>query len=195
MLDLTTAFATFPVLETERFVLRAPTREDVDDIFRIMSDVRVTRYFGSLPMMARVEAEQRVERIQTAFQEHAGIRWAIADRASGQLVGTAGFWRLLKPHYRAEIGYELAPEWWGQGVMTEAVGAMLHFGFTSMGLHSVEAQIHPDNSASRRVLEKLGFVQEGHLRENFYDPIETIFTDTAVFGLLKADWVNRPRQA
>src|SRR5690242_4373971 len=132
MLDLTTAFATFPVLETERFLLRAPTPGDVDDIFRIMSDVRVTRYFGTLPMAERVEAEQRVERIHTAFQEHSGIRWAIADRASGQLVGTAGFWRLLKPHYRAEIGYELAPEWWGQGVMTEAVGAMLGFGFTSM---------------------------------------------------------------
>jgi [ribosomal protein S5]-alanine N-acetyltransferase len=195
MLDLSAAFATFPVLETERFVLRAPASEDIDDIFRIMSDVRVTRYFGTLPMRARVEAEQRVERILSAFQEHEGVRWAIGDRASGRLAGTAGFWRLIKPHYRAEIGYELAPEWWGRGVMTEAVGAMLGFGFTSMGLHSVEAQIHPDNSASRRVLEKLGFVQEGHLRENFYDPIEAAFTDTAVFGLLKADWMNRPHQA
>ena len=191
MLDLTEAFAIFPVLETERLVLRAPTLGDVDDIFRIMSDVRVTRYFGALPMVARVEAEQRVERIHSAFQEHNGVRWAIADRASGQLVGTAGFWRLIKPHYRAEIGYELAPEWWGRGVMTEVVGAMLSFGFTRMGLHSVEAQIHPGNSASRRVLEKLGFAQEGHLRENFYDPIEAGFTDTAVFGLLAADWLRR----
>src|ERR671927_58950 len=102
MLDLTTAFATFPVLQTERFLLRAPTLNDVDDIFQIMSDVRVTRYFGALPMAARIEAEQRVERIQTAFQEQNGIRWAIADRANGQLIGTAGFWRLIKPHFRAE---------------------------------------------------------------------------------------------
>jgi ribosomal-protein-alanine N-acetyltransferase len=191
MLDLTAAFATFPVLETERFVLRAPTLDDADDMFRIMSDVRVTRYFGALPMVARVEAEQRVERIHTAFQEHNGIRWAIADRASGQLVGTAGFWRLIKPHFRAEIGYELAPEWWGKGVMTEALSAMLAFGFTRMGLHSVEAHIHPDNGASRRVLEKLGFVQEGYFRENFYDPIEAQFTDTAVFGLLSTKWMQR----
>src|SRR5690349_6178306 len=106
MLDLSAAFATFPVLETARFVLRAPAPEDVDDIFRIMSDVRVTRYFGSPPMTAREEAEQRVERILSAFQEHQGVRWVIADRASGQLAGTAGFWRLIKPHYRAEIGYE-----------------------------------------------------------------------------------------
>ena len=191
MLDLTTAFETFPVLETERFLLRAVTSNDVDDIFRIMSDPRVKRYFGSLPMVAPVEAEQRVQRIQTAFQEHSGIRWAIADRANGQLIGTAGFWRLIKPHFRAEVGYELAPEWWGRGVMTEALGALLGFGFTRMGLHSIEAQIHPDNSASRRVLEKLGFVQEGYLRENFYDPIEARFTDTAVFSLLSAAWMRR----
>ena len=119
------------------------------------------------------------------------MRWAIANRANGQLIGTGGFWRLIKPHFRAEIGYELAPEWWGQGVMTEALGAMLGFGFTRMGLHSVEAQIHPDNSGSRRVLEKLGFVQEGYFHENFYDPVEAQFTDTAVFGLLRAAWMRR----
>jgi [ribosomal protein S5]-alanine N-acetyltransferase len=191
MLDLTDAFAAFPVLETERFLLRAVMSDDIADIFRIMSDPRVKRYFGSLPMTSPDEAEQRVQRIQTAFQEHSGIRWAIADRAKGQLIGTAGFWRVIKPHFRAEIGYELAPEWWGQGVMTEALGALLGFAFTRMGLHSIEAQIHPDNSASRRVLEKLGFVQEGFLRENFYDPIEARFTDTVVFGLLNVEWMRR----
>jgi ribosomal-protein-alanine N-acetyltransferase len=60
-----------------------------------------------------------------------------------------------------------------------------------MGLHSVEAQIHPANSGSRRVLEKLGFVQEGYFRENFYDPVEAGFTDTAVFSLLSAAWTRR----
>ena len=190
MLDLTAAFAAFPVIETERFLLRAVTLDDVADIFRIMSDLRVTRYFGALPMTALGQAQQRVEAIQTAFQEYAGVRWAIANRANGQLIGTGGFWRLIKPHYRAEIGYELAPEWWGQGVMTEALGAMLGFGFTHMGLHSVEAQIHPDNHGSRRVLEKLGFVQEGYFHENYYDPVEAGFTDTAVFSLLRTAWMG-----
>ncbi len=191
MLDRTAAFAAFPVLETERFLLRAVTLDDVADIFRVMSDPRVTRYFGVPPMAALDQAQQRVQAIQTAFQEQAGVRWAITNRANGQLVGTGGFWRLIKPHFRAEIGYELAPEWWGQGVMTEAVGAMLGFGFTSMGLHSVEAQIHPANSGSRRVLEKLGFVQEGYFRENYYDPVEARFTDTAVYSLLKVMWMSR----
>ncbi len=191
MLDLTAAFASFPVLETERFLLRAVTLDDVADMFRVMSDPQVTRYFGALPMATPAEAQERVQMIQTAFQKQDGVRWVIADRASGQLIGTGGFWRLLKSHDRAEIGYELAPEWWGQGVMTEALAAMLQFGFTRMGLHSVEAQIHPANNGSRRVLEKLGFVQEGYFRENYLDPVEARFTDTAVYSLLKATWMGR----
>jgi ribosomal-protein-alanine N-acetyltransferase len=191
MLDLTAAFASFPVLETERFVLRAATLDDVADMFRVMSDPQVTRYFGMPPMATLAQAQERVQMIQTAFQEQNGVRWAIADRASGQLIGTCGFWRLIKPHDRAEIGYELAQEWWGQGVMTEALAAMLQFGFTRMGLHSVEAQIHPANNGSRRVLEKLGFVQEGYFRENYLDPVEARFTDTAVYSLLKATWMGR----
>lgn len=191
MLDLSTAFATFPTLETARFVLRAATPDDSANMFRIMSDLRVMRYFGTPPMAALDDAAQRVQEIHAAFAAQEGVRWVITPRETGQLIGTCGFWRLLKPHFRAEIGYELAPEWWGQGVMTEAVGAMLEFGFTAMGLHSVEAQIDPENNGSRRVLEKLGFVQEGYFRENYYLPAEARFSDTATFSLLQAAWCSQ----
>ncbi len=72
--------------------------------------------------------------------------------------------------------------------MTEAVSAALTFGFQAMALHSVEAQIAPENIGSRRVLEKLGFVQEAYFQENYYEPAEERFTDTAVFSLLKSAW-------
>jgi len=191
MLDLTHVFAIFPMLETERYVLRAVTPEDAADIFHIRSDPRVTRYLAQQPMASLDEAVQRVEALRATFQEQTGIPWAIASRAHGQLIGTCVFWHLNRPHFRAEIGYELAPEWWGQGVMTEAVAAVLTFGFTLMGLHSVEAQMDPANTGSRRLLEKLGFVQEGYFRENYYDPIAAQFTDTAVFSLLKATWMEK----
>ncbi len=191
MLNLTTAFATFPVLETERFTLRAAMPDDAAAIFRIMHDPRVTRYFGMLPMATLEEAVQRVQGFQQDFQEQSGIRWVITPRGTTQCIGTCGYWRIINPHFRAEIGYELDPAYWGQGVMTEAIAAALTFGFTTMGLHSVEAQIHPENTGSRRVLEKLGFTQEGYFRENYYDPVESRFTDTAVFSLLKATWLKR----
>jgi ribosomal-protein-alanine N-acetyltransferase len=191
MLDLTTAFASFPALETERYQLRAVTLDDAAAIYAIMRDPQVLRYFGQLPMTAIDQAIEKVQRIQAAFEARQGVRWAITSRASGELLGTAGFWRLINDHARAEIGYELARAAWGQGVMTEALGAMLGFGFAVLGLHSVEANIHPDNTGSRRVLEKLGFVQEGYLRQNYYDVVEDGFTDTALFSLLKATWMQR----
>lgn len=191
MLDLSAIWTTFPVLHTERLLLRAVTPGDAADMFRIMRDPRVTRYFGSAPMVSLNEAAQRIDRINLAWQEQAGVRWAITQRGSGQLLGTCGYWRLVKPHSWAEIGYELAPEWWGQGIVTEAIGAVLQFGFTTMALHRVEAQIHPANVGSRRVLEKLGFVQEGYFHENYYESAEGQFTDTAVFSLLQATWMRR----
>lgn len=191
MLNLATALATFPVLETGRLRLRAVTPDDTASMFRIMFDPRVTRYFGRAPLASPDEAAQRINEIRAAFQEQRGVRWAITLRVDGQFLGTCGFWRFMAPHDRAEIGYELAPEWWGQGVIPEAARAALGFGFTRLGLHSVEAQIHPDNMGSRRVLEKLGFVQEGYFRENYYDVAIQAFTDTAVFSLLQSDWLQR----
>lgn len=191
MLDLTKTFSSFPILKTERLLLRAITFEDVDAIFRIMNNPQVTRFFGHVPMQTRSEAVQRVEGIQAAFREQRGIRWAITSPASNTFLGSCGFWRIEQVHERAEIGYELASEWWGQGLMTEAIGAVLRFGFMTMRLHSIEAQIHPANIGSRRVLEKVGFVQEGYFHENYYDPVEASFTDTAVFSFVKTDWLRR----
>ena len=102
----------------------------------------------------------------------------------------AGFWRIDKDHFRAEIGYDLAPERWGRGIMPEALRPILGFGFATLGLHSVEANIDPANGGSRRVLEKLGFAQEGYFRENYYLPDEDRFTDTATFSLLAGDWAR-----
>lgn len=188
-MDLSAAFAVFPVLETERFVLREITPEDAPELFRIYGDPEVMRYFGSPPIATLEEARQRVERTRVAFRNGEGIRWAITRRGSPQMIGSCGHWRLVKPHFRSEIGYDLLPEAWGQGVMPEAVAAILQFGFERMGLHSVEAQIHPDNRGSRRVLEKLGFVQEGYFRESYYE--NGVFTDAAVFSLLGREWAGK----
>ena len=186
-----TVFDAFPVLETERLILREITPDDAEEILRIFADPRVIRYWGAAPMASIEEAYGKIAGITAAFREKFGIRWAITRRGSNRLIGSCGHWRLIKQHRRAEIGYELAPEHWGQGLMPEAVGAILRFGFERMGLHSVEAQIEPDNQGSRRVLEKLGFVQEGYFRENSY--FDGTFTDTAVFSLLKADWLRRDK--
>ena len=185
-----TIFDQFPTLETERLLLRAFTPDDAEALFRIYSDPQVMRYWGSPPLRTIDEAQRKIQGIAEDFQAREGIRWAFTLKGDDRLIGSGGHWRLLKQHQRSEIGYELAPEYWGQGLVPEAFRAILRFGFERMGLHSVEAQIDPANQGSRRVLEKLGFSQEGYFRENYW--FDGTFTDTAVFSLLKHDWLPKP---
>lgn len=115
MLDLSAAFASFPVQETARLRLREMTPDHIAVIFQTMADPAVVRYFGLPPMASLEEAAQRVARVRQAFAEQSGVRWAITRREDGQLLGSGGFWRIIKPHHRAELGYELAPRGGGRG--------------------------------------------------------------------------------
>lgn len=191
MLDLTTSFATFPVLTTPRCTLRALTLADTDALFRILSSPDVNRYMGHPPMQTQAEAAARIQMYHNSFQKQTGLMWGVFNRETDALMGTCVLWNFVRQHYRAEIGYLLHPDWWRQGIMTEVATAAIDFIFAEIQLHSLEAHIDPENAASRRLLEKLGFVQEGYFRENYYDTAKSEFVDTAVFSLLKPHWTQR----
>lgn len=193
MLDVTPAFAAFPVLETERCILRAVSDNDLEPLFRILSSPDVSRYLGRHPLSKREEITLRMETYRKTFEERSGVAWMITHRTQGEVIGTCALWKLDTTHHRAELGYILSPEYWGQGLVPEAAAAVCAFGFNQMGLHTIEAQIAPANNGSRRVLEKLGFVQEGYFRESFYNPVTENFEDTAVFSLIRGDWLSRTR--
>lgn len=185
--DLLQELHEFPTLETERLVLRELREDDLAQAHRLFSDSEVMRYVGKQPHASLLETQDSIRRNRDLFRSRQGISWALTRRGADQFIGSCGHWRLLKPHFRTEIGYDLLPEHWGLGLMTEALVAILGFGFTRMGLHSVEAQIDPPNLRSRRVLERLGFQQDGLLRENYF--FAGRFTDTAVFTLLRREFL------
>ena len=109
--------------------------------------------------------------------------WAIALQDDPDtLIGNIGFWRIINQHYRSEIGYTLHPDFWNNGIMKEALLAAIDFGFKAMKLHSIEAHINPDNTASGKVLEKTGFVREAYFKEDFF--FRGKFIDSAVYSLL-----------
>lgn len=193
MLNLDVVFTQIPTLETERCIIRPFTPEDASAFFEIMQHEQVTRYIGQKPMTSVDEALGRLQRYDRVFDQQEGIVWAVVLRETDQLIGNVLLWNLIPAHYRAEVGYTLSPAWWGKGLMTEVVTRVLDFGFDTMGLHSIEAQTDPDNAASRRVLEKLGFVLEAHYHENYYDITRERFTDTTVFSLLVQNWKGREK--
>lgn len=172
----------FPLLRTQRLVLRPLDLPDVPEIFFLRSNEQVLHYICREKMASVAEAEEWIMRHKEAIAQNESVSWAICLASDPTLIGHIGFWRVVKEHHRAEIGYFLHPDHWGQGVISEALTAVLDFGFRQLQLHTVEANIHPANKASERLLLKQGFVQEGYLRQNYFFRGE--FSDTALFSLL-----------
>lgn len=183
----------FPVLAGQRVRLRDPRPQDVDEVFALFSHPEVMCYWSSLPMRARAQADGKIGEMLESFGRREALDWLIAERAGDRAIGSCTLYRFDARHRRAEIGYALHPDHWGQGLAREAVALALDWAFRSLGLHRVEADIDPRNEASRRLLLALGFRSEGLLRQRFL--VDGQATDSEVFGLLRAEWrgdVQRP---
>jgi ribosomal-protein-alanine N-acetyltransferase len=187
------AMLSVPELETERLVLREIVPADAEDLFRIFSDEETMRYWSCKPYTSVDQARRLIESLAEAARGGAGIHWAITLRGDDRLVGKLGYNEWRKAHRRGEISYIVAREHWGKGVVGEALGAALDYGFDHMNLHSVEAGVTPGNDASARMLQKLGFRLEGHLRENFLT--DRGFVDSLIYSLLRSDWEHARMKA
>jgi RimJ/RimL family protein N-acetyltransferase len=181
---------TTPTLHTDRLRLRPFEDEDADDIFALQSDAHVLRYWDSPPWRDRARAERFITVCRQMAQDGTGVRLA-ADRASdGAFVGwcTVNAWN---PDFRsASLGYCFAAPAWGQGYATETARAVLHWAFETLDLNRVQAECDTRNAASAHVLEKLGFVREGTLREDCI--VDGDVSDSWVFGLLRREWQPSP---
>lgn len=178
-------FAAFPEIETDHLILREIMPEDTDAIYAIFSDDEVTRYYDLVTMRRRKEAEELIDFFDQRFESESMIRWGITRKADDVVIGTCGYVLLHK--HRGEIGYDLRRSEWRKGIMSEAIDAIVDFGFHEMGLQRVEALVMPENVASARLLRKLGFTEEGTLRD--YDHFKSAFHDMRCFSLLKQEYV------
>ncbi len=106
-------------------------------------------------------------------------------KSTDELIGYFGFWRLAMRHCRAEIGFALKPQFWGKGIMKETMNCLINFGFTELNLHSIEANVNPENEKSERLLVKFGFKKEAYFRENFF--YNGIFKDSIIYSILETD--------
>ena len=180
------AFDPFPILETSRLRLRESRLSDAEGVFAVLSADSVTRHYGLSPLANVEEARALIERRAAALRRGERIRWAVARRADDVVIGSCGYVNWNRDARRAEIGYELHPDEQGRGLMREALTAMLTFGFNGMGLNRVEALVVPENEPSLRLLRRLGFAEEGLLRD--YGFWKGRFHDLRLFSLLKKDW-------
>lgn len=182
---LTLALNELPVLRTERLVLRRLRPTDAERVFAMRSDPRVMQYVNR-PMANSVDdAAAVIQLINDRFNAGEAVHWAITRNGEDAFLGLIGLWRIVKEHHFAELGYTLMQEAWGVGNASEAIAAVVDFGFGTLGLHRVEAITRPGNTASMRVLEKNGFVREGYFREDIF--WNGGFHDSVHYGLLATE--------
>lgn len=173
----------FPTIRTERLVLRQLRLQDSEHIYSYFSTDEVTKYYDLEPFTDPVQAENLIISWQERYNNQQGIRWAISLREEDRIIGTCGFHNWSRKHRKAEVGYELSPEYWGQGLMTEALNRIILYGTEELGLHRIGAVIFPDNAASRRLLEDTGFCEEGTLKGYYYK--NNKFIDAVIFSKLR----------
>ncbi|GEO11188.1 GNAT family N-acetyltransferase [Segetibacter aerophilus] len=175
-------FTPFPVLETERLLLRQLSNEDAEDVFVMRSDPQVMQYIPR-PLAITVEdAAAVIQMVNEFIEKGEKINWGITAKSTGKVIGMIGYVNMKPQHFRAEVGYSLSRAWHRQGIMLEALKCVLKYGFDHLNLHSVEAIIDADNVASGNLLVTAGFAQEGFFKEDFYFNGE--FRNSVHYGLL-----------
>jgi ribosomal-protein-alanine N-acetyltransferase len=175
----------FPALSTKRLTLRAPTLADASAIRAIVSIPAVTRFSNWPDAPTKAQVERGMRWMSKLFASGKGCAWIIEHRHSKAIVGAIRFNHIDKKWKWGELGYESHPDFWGKGLMTEAVHAVVGCGHQSFALNRIEAWTLPGNAASDRVLEKVGFRYEGTLRQKAW--FKGAYHDFRMFGRLAGD--------
>lgn len=176
----------FPILETNRLVLREITPEDAESIFNYLSDKEVMKYYGLEPFQSVNDALDEISWYQSIRENNTGIRWGITLKGKDEVIGSCGFLNIIPQHYRSDIGFELSKDYWGQGIAQESIEAIIKYGFEQLNLQRIQALIEPPNEASQKLVERQGFIKEGLLRN--YEFTSGKFDNLYMYSLLKEDF-------
>jgi [ribosomal protein S5]-alanine N-acetyltransferase len=179
-------FTTFPTLTTERLILREVGPADAADVFVFRSDYEVQKYNGET-MQEVAEAVTLIHLMAEKYKAQEWICWGITLREQNRVVGLCSFHNISAYQRSVSIGYDLARTHWRQGIATEAVGAIIRFGFTQMNLHRIEVSTCMDDAPSVRLVERLGFQREGIRREATLED-DGLFHGIGIFGLLQREY-------
>jgi [ribosomal protein S5]-alanine N-acetyltransferase len=177
-----------PILTTSRLRLRQFREDDVEAMHACFTNVEAMRYWNTPVHARRIETERAVRRFIDCTPSYYRF-WAVADRTTDECLGLVNYHDGHIRNKRADIGYIVNPARHGEGIATEALSAMLKFCFEELGLHRVQAFIHPDNAPSRALVEKFGFRSEGLLRDNLR--VGEDWRDDILYALLATE---RPRR-
>ncbi len=176
----------FPTLYTARCTLRRIGPADKPWVFEGLSHPEVIRYYG-VSYRTLEETQAQLDWYDSLLESGTGIWWGICFTGDpGRLIGACGFNEWHRAHHRTEIGYWLLPGYWGQGLMSECLPAIIDHAFTAMRMHRIVAVVEPPNAQSAHLVQKLGFRYEGTLRQ--CELKNGAYIDHAYYALLKGEF-------
>ncbi len=173
-----------------RLTIRLVDAADLPGLLAVNGDDHVTRHLPYASWQSLADGEAWLARMRVLGEAGGALQFVICDTASGQVIGSCLLFRFDEGSARAELGYVLSRAHWGQGLMLEALHALLAQAFGGLGLRRIEAEVNPANTASARLLERLGFTCEGVLRQRWVAKGATY--DVNFYGLLRDEWPAAP---
>ncbi len=176
-------FEKFPRIETDRLILREVRDDDVADFFLLRSNPSIMQFIPRPVAQTEQDVLDLIHAGREGYEKSEIMNFAIALKETDQFIGAAGYFRPNWNWHRTEVGYILNPEHRGKGYVHEAMNALVDFAFDVIGFHSLEAIIDPRNQASINVVEKLGFVKEGHIKEREFWNGE--YLDSLIYSLIR----------
>lgn len=179
-------FSRMPTICTERLILRKISLDDIDDMYEYASNSKLTEYLTWSPHPDKAYTFEYVSYLQTRYKSGEFFDWAIISKESGKMIGTCGFTRFDFRHNFGEIGYVVNPDYHGRGIATEAVRAVIGFGFENLALNRIECRFMMGNDASRKVMEKNGMSFEGTIRQGML--VKGVYRDIGICSILQSEY-------
>jgi ribosomal-protein-alanine N-acetyltransferase len=174
-------------METRRLRLREIVADDAPMLFAIHGDAELMRWYGVDPLPDIAAASKLIDGFANLRGlANPGTRWGVQRKGKSELIGSCGLFGWNRAWRKCTVVYELAAQAQGSGYMHEALSAVFSWGFEHMRLNRIEAQIHPENTASIRLARRLGFVEEGCLRQAGY--WRGGYHDLLLLSLLRSAW-------
>lgn len=187
-MNIQAVFGEFPVIETSDVVLKKIEVLHLDEVYEIYNNDKVFEHCGIIPKHNKETVKSMIGHFERDYHKKSRIKWGIfTHTASDQLVGIIEAFDFNQKVDMVTIGYFLAESYWGKGIATSAVQALVGFLFDQVNVNRIQAEVMPVNEVSKKVLLKNGFVKEGTLRQAALWSGKGI-VDLEIYGILKNEY-------
>lgn len=180
-------FLEFPIIETERFILKEIEEKHRNNFISLFSDEDIMKYSGTEVYDPEKQVEFYFKKVKLMYKEKKGIRWAIINKESKAFIGDIGLYNIDFYSNNTEIGYTIEKNFWRKGVASECIKAIENFAFETLDMNRIIAMIDSNNISSIKLSEKLGFHRDGILREHYYNKSKDEYINICVYSLIKSD--------